>query len=52
MKKFYIHHNYSNDLVWYFFHGTELKSKDIPAPFFKEKHNKKILHTKYRETSI
>lgn len=52
MKKFYVHHNYSNDLVWYFFHGTELKSKDIPAPFFKDKHNKKILHTKYKETPI
>ena len=35
MKKFYVHHNYSNDLVWYFFHGTELKSKDILIIFLK-----------------
>lgn len=52
MKKFYVHHDYTNDLVWYFFHGTALKSEDIPAPFFKEQHKKVILHTSYKEIPI
>lgn len=52
MKKFYVHHNYSNDLVWYFFHGTELKESDIPAYFFKEKNTKYILETTYKNEAI
>lgn len=52
MKKFYVHHNYSNDLVWYFFHGTDLKSKDIPAPFFKKQFKTQSLKTFYKEKEI
>lgn len=52
MKKFYVHHNYSNDLVWYFFHGTDLKESDIPSYFFKEQHTKQVLETKYKNDSI
>ena len=52
MKKFYVHHNYSNDLVWYFFHGTYLKESDIPSYFFKEQNTKQVLETKYKNDSI
>ena len=52
MKKFYVHHNYSNDLVWYFFHGTDLKESDIPSYFFKEQNKKQVLETKYKNDSI
>lgn len=52
MKKFYVHHNYSNDLVWYFFHGTDLKESDIPSYFFKEQNTKQVLETKYKNDSI
>lgn len=52
MKKFYVHHDYTNDLVWYFFHGTDLKAEDIPAFFFKEQNKKVTLHTYYKSTPI
>ena len=52
MKKFYVHHNYTNDLFWYFFHGTDLDVKDVPAFFFKEQHKKITLHTNYKETPL
>lgn len=52
MKKFYVHHDYTNDLCWYFFHGTDLKSKDIPAFFFKEQNKKVTLKTKYKDNPI
>lgn len=52
MKKFYVHHNYTNELVWYFFHGSDLKAEDIPAFFFKEQNKKVTLHTYYKSTPI
>lgn len=52
MKKFYVHHEYTNDLFWYFFHGTDLDVKDVPAFFFKEQNKKLTLHTTYKTTPI
>lgn len=52
MKKFYVHHEYTNDLFWYFFHGTDLDVKDVPAFFFKEQNKKINLHTTYKDTPI
>lgn len=37
---FYIHHRYSYELFWYFFHGTDINSKDIPTWFNENRHNK------------
>jgi len=51
MKKFYIHHKYSNDLFWYFFHGTSINIKDIPAPHF-TKINKFKINTSYKNNNI
>jgi len=52
MKKFYVHHEYTNDLFWYFFHGTDLDIKEIPAFFFKEQNKKITLYTSYKTTPI
>jgi len=52
MKKFYVHHDYTNDLAWYFFHGTDLTQSEIPAFFFKEKNKKFETDTFYQKTPI
>jgi hypothetical protein len=38
--KFYIHHIYSYELFWYFFHGVDVNPKTIPTWFYKNRHNK------------
>ena len=38
--KFYIHHIYSYELFWYFFHGVAINPSDIPTWFYKNRHNR------------
>lgn len=37
---FYIHHKYDYQLFWYFFHGADVNSEEIPTWTFKNRHNK------------
>ena len=37
---FYIHHIYSYELFWYFFHGADINPKEIPTWFYKNRHNR------------
>ena len=41
---FYVHHQYSYELFWYFFHGVDIDVKTIPTWFYENRHNK---HKKY-----
>ena len=40
--KFYVHHIYSYELFWYFFHGVDIDPKTIPTWFYENRHNKNI----------
>jgi len=39
--KFYVHHYYSYELFWYFFHGAEIK-ENPPAWFWENRYNKNV----------
>ena len=49
--KFYVHHKYSSNLFWYFFHGTDIKN--IPSYYFDEQKESDVeIKTTYKENDI
>ena len=39
---FHVHHIYSSELFWYFFHGAEIDPRNVPTWFYPNRHNKHI----------
>lgn len=42
MNKIYVHHRYTYELFWYFFHGVEVKSEDVLVINEQNRYQKKI----------
>lgn len=44
MEKFkiYVHHYYTYELFWLYFHGVEIEPKDVPVFFKKNQYNKRL----------
>lgn len=52
MSRFYVHHKYTNENFWYFFHGTDVVKEDVPAYYYSEKHTHFEIVTTYKNKEI
>ena len=50
--KIYVHHNYTYELFWYFFHSANIDPKKIPTWFEENRYNKNVKITKDVELSF